>query len=107
MNDFPESDWQMLSRLKPLALDRLCQRIVQGAGGIISSEKGGRYHSTYLELFEYFQKSDKSLSHGFDDWRRSQAFFILASWRMQKLITDDEFSAFSAQTRKALESLSR
>lgn len=107
MNDFAESDWQLLSRLKPLVLDRLCQRIVQEAGGIISGAKGGRYHSAYLELFEHIQKSDKSLSNGFDDWRRSQAFFILANWCRQKLITDDEFSAFSAQTRKAVESLSR
>ncbi|MFZ5909429.1 MAG: hypothetical protein ACOYYU_05385 [Chloroflexota bacterium] len=39
--NFPESDWKILSRLKPLALDRLCQCILQEAGGIIAHAQVG------------------------------------------------------------------
>ncbi len=107
MNDFPESDWKVLSRLKPLALDRLCQQILMTSEDIIARTKEGGYHSAYLELFKHIQTNDKRLSSCFDDWRRSQAFFILANWRREKLITDEEFAAFSAETRKVAESLSR
>ncbi len=97
--DFPESDWKTLSRLKPLALDRLCERIVLESEDIIVRVKEGGYHSAYLELFKHIQTQDKTVSNCFNDWKRSQAFFILANWRREKLITDEEFAAFSAETR--------
>lgn len=74
--DFPESDWKILSRLKPLALDRLCQRIMAEAGGIVSGAKQNEYHRAYLDLFAYIQSSDKAISDCFDDWKRSQAIYI-------------------------------
>ncbi len=97
--DFPESDWKILSRLKPLALDRLCERIVLESEDIIVRTKEGGYHSAYLELVKHIQTQDKTVGKCFDDWRRSQAFFILANWRREKLITDEEFASFSAETR--------
>lgn len=103
--EFPESDWKTLSRLKPLALDRLCQRILMTSEDIIVRVKEGGYHSAYLELFKHVQTNDKRLSNCFDDWKRSQAFFILANWRKEKLLSDEEFSAFSEETRKVVEQL--
>lgn len=97
--DFPEPDWKTLSRLKPLALDRLCERIVLESEDIIVRVKEGGYHDAYLELVKHIQTQDETVSNCFDDWKRSQAFFILANWRREKLITDEEFAAFSAETR--------
>ncbi len=51
--NFPESDWKTLSRLKPLALDRLCQRILQGAKNIITRAQEGKYYDAYLDLYRY------------------------------------------------------
>ena len=99
MNNFPEVDWKTLSRLKPLALDRLCQRILTTSEDIIVCINEGGYHSAYLELFKHIQTNDKRLINCFDDWRRSQAFFILSNWRRERLITDEEFADFSAETR--------
>ncbi len=101
--DFPEADWKILSKLKPLALDRLCQRILTTSEDIIVHAREGGYHSAYLELFKQIQKDDKTIGNCFDDWRRSQAFFILAKWRREKLITDEEFTGFSEVTCKAVE----
>lgn len=101
--DFPETDWKILSQLKPLALDRLCRRILTTSETIIVQAKEGGYQSAYLELYKHIQTQDKALSNCFDDWRRSQAFLILANWRREKLIAEDEFAAFSAETCKAVE----
>ncbi len=105
--DFPEPDWKILSRLKPLALDRLCRRILLTSEDIIVRVKEGGYHNAYLELFKHIQTNDKTVSNCFDDWKRSQAFFILANWRREKLITEEEFAAFSAETRVIVEGLSK
>jgi len=105
--DFPEPDWKTLSRLKPLALDRLCERIVLESEDIIVRVKEGGYHSAYLALFKHIQANDKRLSTCFDDWRRSQALEILTNWKSEKLLTEEEFAAFSPETREMVNFLLR
>lgn len=97
--DIPESDWQTLSRLKPLTLERLCQRFLREAGDIIAHTRVGGNHSAYLALYRHIQESDETVSKCFDDWRRSQALNILSNWRLENLLTEEEFAAFSAGTR--------
>lgn len=101
--DFPESEWKILSRLKPLALDRLCQRILQEAGGILDRANEKEYHRAYLDLYKHIQESDTTVVNCFNDWRRSQAVFILMNWMSRKLLTGEEFAAFSAETRAVVD----
>jgi len=98
-NNFSEPDWKILSRLKPLALDRLCQHILQESGSIITRGQQGRQHDSYLDLYRHIHESDETMSRCFDDFKRSQALVILTNWRLEKLITDEEFAAFSPDTR--------
>jgi hypothetical protein len=97
--DFPEPDWKTLSRLKPLVLDRLCQRILLESEDIIVRIKEGGYHSVYLELYKHIHASDKKIANCFNDWRRSSALEILINWRSENLLTEEEFTAFSSETR--------
>lgn len=101
--DIRESDWKTLSRLKPLALDRLCARILQEAGGVIDSSTDGEHHRAYLDLFRLIQSNDKRVARCFDRWSRSQAINILSNWRAENLVTDEEFAAFSEETRSIVE----
>lgn len=105
--DFPPADWKILSSLKPQALDRLCQRTLTTTEDIILRANEGGYHSAYLEVFKHIERSDRTLSDCFDDWRRSQAVFFLAHWRREKLITDEEFANFSEETRSRVDSFLR
>jgi hypothetical protein len=98
-NEFPESDWKILSRLKPLLLDRLCQRILMTSEDIIVRAKEGGYHSAYLELYKRIHASDEKVANCFNDWRRSSALEILINWRSENLLTEEEFAAFSSGTR--------
>jgi|YNPBryBLVA2012_1023415.scaffolds.fasta_scaffold28472_1 hypothetical protein len=101
--NFPEPDWKVLSRLRPLALDRLCRHILQEAGEILARAEEGKNHQTYLDLYRHIHKRDKVLSDCFDDWRRSQALFLLINWRAESLVTEEEFAVFSPETRDAVE----
>ena len=104
-NNFSEPDWKILSRLKPLALDRLCQRILGGSGDIIARAQEGERHRTYLDLYQHIQKSDDIVGRCFNDWKRSQALNILINWRLEHLITEEEFAAFSPNTRAIVDML--
>ena len=105
--DFSEPDWKTLSRLKPLALDRLCQRILMTSEDIIVRVKEGGYHSAYLNLFKHIQTNDKTLSNCFDKWSRSHALEILINWKSEELLTEEEFAAFSPETRELVNFLLR
>lgn len=100
---FPERDWKTLSRLKPLALDLLCQRILDEAQAIIADATGGEHHRVYLALYRHIQERDRLIADGFDDWSRSRAVVHLLVWRQHGLITDEEFAAFSPETRATVE----
>ena len=99
-HDFPESDWKTLSRLKLLALDRLCKRILQESGKILDHAKEGGSHSAYLELYKHIHTSDETVSNSFDDIKRSRAMAILINWKLEGLLTEEEFNAFSPETRE-------
>ncbi len=101
--DFPEPDWKTLSRLKPLALDRLCRRILDKSGKIIARVRDGEHHQVYLGLYRHIHESDKVLADCFDTWSRSHALSGLINWMSADLLTDEEFAAFSAETREKVE----
>ncbi len=100
---FSEQEWKRLSRLKPIALERLCQRILDGAEAIISGAAEGEHHRTYLALCRYIRKQDQLITEGFNNWSRSRALYHLVIWRQHGLMTDEEFAAFSPETRAAVE----
>lgn len=91
----PEEDWHILSHLKSVALDRLCSRILKKAAKIAEDETQSTTHERYLKLYRHIINSDKDVARCFNDWRRSNAIFILANWKHEKLITDQEFGTFS------------
>ncbi|WP_322806520.1 hypothetical protein [Thermanaerothrix sp.] len=104
MNDFPESDWKILSRLKPLALERLCLRILHQIQAYITTMPPGASHSTYLAIYRFIHEQDRLIAAGFNHWSRSRAFEHLLIWRRHALLTEDEFASFSAETRQRITS---
>jgi hypothetical protein len=103
--DFPEPDWKTLSRLKPLALERLCQRILQESGNILGRVQEGGHHQAYLDLYKHIYSSDEKVANCFNYWKRSRALAMLINWRLERLITDEEFAAFSPETRAIVDML--
>lgn len=97
-----ESDWKLLRRLHNVALERFCKRVIEELNSA-TSNCNENYHERYLEVFRLIKERDKELGRAFDDPRRSRAFFMLANMRGSNLLTDDEFSEFSQETREAVE----
>lgn len=102
---FPESDWKVLSRLKPLALERLCRRTLDEAQTIIADAAEGEHHHAYLVLYRYIQERDRLIADGLNDWSRSRALEHLLIWCQYGLITDEELATFSPEIRATLERL--
>ena len=68
----PEKDWKLLRQLAPVALERLCDKILKEAMAIAQAP-AKTSHERYLELYKLIQEQDRDLAFAFDDHRRSTA----------------------------------
>ena len=100
--EIKESDWKLFRRLHEVALERFCQRVIAEINQA-TSNCAGDYHKRYLEVYRLIRERDKEMALAFNDMRRSTAFFLLANIRGSDLLTDEEFSQFSLETREAIE----
>lgn len=102
--DIAESDWKVLRRLHPLALERFCERaLAEIERGV--QDRARSQHERYLDVFNLVQCRDRQMARLFDDLRRSRALTMLAQIRSGGLLTDEEFAMFSQETRRTIEVL--
>lgn len=104
MREVSESDWKVLRRLHPIALDRYCQHVLEEIEQLSSALSESPHHR-YLNVYEVMQKRDAEMSQIFDDLRRSRAFQCVALLKSRGLITPEEFGGFSAELRSAIDLL--
>lgn len=99
-----ESDWKVLRRAHPRALERFSERVLGEVETLIHNSDH-THHERYLELFKLIQRRDREMADLFDNPRRSSALTMLAHIRSAGLLGDGEFSSLSEQTRNAIELL--
>lgn len=92
-----ESDWKLLSRLKPLALDRLCQRILSQIAALASGPESA--HHRYGAIYGLIHERDREIANCFNGLSRSKALERLAAMRTLDLISDEELAGFSEETQ--------
>jgi hypothetical protein len=102
VREIKESDWKLLRQLHSVALERFCQRVLVEIERI-ASKSAGSHHERYLKIYKLIHNRDKEMGHAFDNPRRSNAFIQLATLKGLQLLTDEEFSRFSLETREAVE----
>lgn len=102
VREIKESDWKLFRRFHPIALERFCKQVIEEINHDTSNCTED-YHKHYLELFRLIMNRNEEMGRAFDDVRRSKAFILLANIRESQLLTDEEFSQFSPETREAIE----
>ncbi|OGT03175.1 MAG: hypothetical protein A2Z65_11465 [Gallionellales bacterium RIFCSPLOWO2_02_58_13] len=100
--EIKESDWKLLKQLHPVALERFSKRILSEIGSINADSAKG-FHQRYLDIFEVIGRRDREMSQLFNDLRRSTALFQIAYIQSRGLLTEEEFSRFSEETRSFVE----
>ena len=94
MPDIKERDWKRLRNLKPLALERLCVRVLEDMERI-SSNASLTPHERYLAIYDLIQRRDKDIGRIFDGLSRSNAIIKLRYMLEDGLLTEDEVAGFS------------
>ena len=101
MRAIKESDWKILRQLESQALERLCKEILLEIAQI-NDDTAKTFHERYLSIYKLVQRRDKDIAHSFNGLSRSTALIKLASMKSRGLLTEDEFSRFSPETREAI-----
>lgn len=102
--EIKEVDWKLLRQLHTLAIERFCEGVLAEIEGI-KADEAKSFHQRYLDIFALIDRRDKEIAQTFDGLRRSNAFFQLAAIKFRNLLTEDEFSRFSEETRSIIEML--
>jgi hypothetical protein len=102
--DLPESDWKAFRKLREVALERFCERILAELGRITSDAKRTS-HARYLFVYELIQERDDQIARAFNNPRRSVAVSQLAALMSLDLIGEEELQSFTPRTRSVVEAL--
>jgi hypothetical protein len=85
-------------------LERYCVRVLADLGAEISATDGTA-HERYLRVYKLIHHKNEDMARAFDDFRRSTAVMQLGIMRRMQLLTDEELSLFSEQTRTRVEGI--
>jgi len=104
--EIKESDWKVLRRLHPLALERFCERVLAEIEHV-NNDNTLSFHRRYLDIYAIVERRDREMGRIFDDLKRSNALTMLTRMRANRLLMEEECSSLSAETRNAIELLLR
>jgi hypothetical protein len=105
--DIKESDWKTFRKLRDLALDRYCQRVLEDVQRVIGSRDDDSNHKRYLKVWELLRDRDETIAIAFNDPGRSTAFIQLGNIIAEDLLTKTELNQFSEDLRERIEAISR
>ena len=98
MSEILESDWKLWRKIHKEALDRFCKQTLSEVKRA-NSDSAKSHHQRYLDLWAILRQRDEEMARAFDDLRRSKAILQIAVIKRLGLVTEDEFSQFSQETR--------
>jgi hypothetical protein len=101
LRDIAEPDWKVFRKLRTIALERFCDRVLAEVGHI-AGDAGKTSHERYLAVFKLIEQRDRELADAFNGMRRSRARQQLACICSHGLLTEDEMSGFSPETRQVV-----
>ena len=106
MRAIPETDWKKLRSLKTRVSNDACARILDAVAQLVQ-QRDGREHEAYLALWELIRKQDEVIASMFDDFKRSTAFYKLAAWQRQGLVSENDLVLFTEETQVTVKAINQ
>ena len=104
MRDIKESDWKIFKRVREVALERFCERVLDEIGRI-GSDATKTKHQRYAAIYRLVCARDTEIKPRFDQLRRSTAVRQLFAFRYHNLLTEQELLQFSPELVKTIKNI--
>jgi hypothetical protein len=72
LHSIAETDWKMLRRVHPLALERFCERVLAEIEGVTHNAAQSS-HQRYVDIFKIVERRDREMARIFNDPKRSMS----------------------------------
>ncbi len=92
--------------MRPLALQRYCERVMVDIDKIIQNSERDAYER-YTEIYKIVDDGDRKMAQMFDGFSRSKALFQLALYYGNNLLNDDEIAQLSEVARDRIFSIQK
>jgi hypothetical protein len=102
----PEIDWKYLRSVQSELLFSLCERINREAIEILRSGEMSECDK-YKKLYRHILDSDEIVANCFDDWRRSNIRLKVVMLHRHSLLTEENMSHLSDETKNLLASINQ
>jgi hypothetical protein len=103
--EIPERDWKLFRQLRPVALERFCEKVLSEIRDISGTSQSA--HERYLRVFRHVRSRDKELAALFDDPRRSHVWTQLSLIHSYGLLTLEEMQHLSPETQQRVSELAK
>ena len=101
MSALTESDWKYLSSIRLTLLEELSRRI-NAEVAVAATRTGVSENEKRQSVYKLVRDRDRDIAAAFDDWRRSQMFFVAMEWRRLGLLTEEHLVHLSSEGANAL-----
>jgi hypothetical protein len=101
-NNLKDADWQIMTQLQPIALERFCERTLAEVEQVVSDAAKSR-RERCLDVLTLTELRNRERMEIFDNPRQSTALPQLVLMHSHGLITPEELARFSTETRNAVE----
>lgn len=99
--EIPERDWKRWRALREVALQRYCDKILEGVVKFRNSKDSA--HDRYLKLWKHLHKHDGIIAIVFNDPSRSKAYIQMHAALKHGIISREELFEMSEQTQQLIE----
>ena len=99
-----EKDWKIAKALKSASLNIACEKILTKVSAVLE-EKETESHNTYKKIWSLMWEEDKQVASMFDGFKRSNAFFKLAAWKRNGILSDNDIKMLSGEAQGIIELL--
>ena len=104
MDQIKESDWKQFGRLREVAYERYCERVLDEIRSVFARANQTEAQR-YDAISDLIKRHNKEAASIFGDFRRSTAKIYLLRLCAEKLITPAELATFSLETQELINGL--
>jgi hypothetical protein len=104
MRDIAPADWTAFKRLREVALERFCERVLADVTRIAADAAKSK-HQRYLAIYRLIAERDAEIDPIFDTLRRSTAIQQIVSFRSHDLLTAEELRQLSPELVSRVEDI--
>lgn len=104
MEKIKESDWQAVEGIRRSALQRLCRLALEETQAI-ASDSSRTWHQRFQDACAVLDGCEPHVRLLVGDLHQTNACVRLAAMKAAELISPDEYSGLSAETRSEIENL--